>query len=127
MMTQPMLIEIEHQDEVCIFRIKGRFVAGADPELLRAKRDEIGIRNCKRLLVDLRDVPFIGSTGIGFLVGLYTSITRNPGGRFVLVGPHPRVREVLELTRLNTIIPMAADFASGLAVLRAELANAKGR
>ena len=123
-MSQPMVIEIEHQDDVCILRITGRFVSGEDPKLLCAKKDEINSRNCKRLLVDLREVPFMGSTGIGFLVGLYTSITKNPNGRFVLVGPQPHVREVLDLTRLNTILPMAADFPSGLAVLRGQLANA---
>jgi anti-anti-sigma regulatory factor len=41
-----------------------------------------------------------------------------PGGRFVLIGANSRVREVLELTRLSTIIPLAADMSSGLAVLQ---------
>ena len=123
-MSQPMLIEIEPQDDICILRIKGRFPSGADPKLLADKKEEINSRNCKRLLVDLREVPFVGSTGIGFLVGLYTSITKNPGGRFVLVAPQPHVREVLDLTRLSTILPMAADLAAGLAVLRTQLASA---
>jgi len=64
-------------------------------------------------------VPDIGSAGIGFILGVYTS-TKNLGGRFVLVGIRPRVREVLDLTRVSTIIPLAADFASGLVTLRDE-------
>ena len=70
------------------------------------------------VLVDLREVSAIGSMGMGFLVGLYISITKNSAGRFVLAGANSRVREVLSLTRLNTVIPQAADFVSGLAELR---------
>ena len=118
-MRGSMLIELEHREDVCILRIKGRVVTGADPKLLRTL-DEIKNRNCYRLLVDLREVPFIGSTGIGFLVGLYTSATKTRNSRFVLVGSNPRVREVLDLTRLSTIIQLAPDMASGLAALHAE-------
>ena len=55
----------------------------------------------------------MGSTAIGFVVAIYSSVTKNPDGRFVLVGAQPRVREVLDLTRLSTILPMAGDMASG--------------
>jgi anti-anti-sigma factor len=72
------------------------------------------------VLADFNEVPYIDSTGIGFIVGVYTSVTNMPGGRFVLVGPSHRVREVLDLMRLSTIIPIAADEASGLAFLTAE-------
>ena len=41
-----------------------------------------------------------------------------PDGRFVLVGAQQRVREVLDLTRLSSILPLASDMASGLALLR---------
>ena len=118
-MSEPLLIELEHRDDICILHLKGRVVTTADPELIHVT-DEIKSRNCYRLLVDLRDVLMIGSTGIGFLVGLYTSITKIPGGRFVLVSPNQRVRDVLDLTRLSTIIQLAPDMASGLAALHAE-------
>jgi len=62
-------------------------------------------------------VPAIGSMGVSFVVGLYTSVVRGSNGRFVLVGVLPLVRQVLDLTRLSTILPMAPDLASGLAVL----------
>jgi anti-anti-sigma factor len=115
-----MLIELEYQDDVCILRIKGRLITGIDPDYLRARAAEIKSQSCNKVLADLRELLSIGSTGLGFLVGLYTSVTKSPGGRFVLVGASPRVREVLDLTRLNTVIPLVADIASGLAVLREE-------
>jgi|SRR5579871_6546602 len=115
-----MLIEIESQNDVCILRLKGRFVTSTDADYLRSRADEIKIRNYSKLLVDLSDVSSIGSTVIGFLAGLYTSITKKADGRFTLAGANSRVREVLDLTRLSTVIPLAADIATGLASLRGE-------
>lgn len=122
-----MIIEIERQDGVCILRLKGRFVTGADLDHVRAKADEIKSQNCGKMLADLREVTAIGSMGIGFLVGIYTSVTKNPGGRFVLVGLHRRVREALDLTRLSAIIPIAGDIASGLVALHGEEPAAQGK
>jgi anti-anti-sigma factor len=113
-----VIIELNQIDDVCVMRFEGRFVTGTDPEYLRAKLDELKRLACAKVLLDFRDVISVGSTAIGFIVSIYSSVTRNPDGRFVLVGPQPRVGEVLDLTRLSTILPMAGDIAAGMAALR---------
>jgi anti-anti-sigma factor len=126
MLDPPMVIEIEPQiepqDDVCVVRLKGRFVAGTDQSYVQTKLDEIKVlmktRARNRVLVDVAAASAIGSMGIGFLVGLYTSVTKNSEGRFVLTGANSRVRGVLRLMRLDTVLPQAADLPSGLAVLR---------
>jgi anti-anti-sigma factor len=114
----PVAIEVELQDNLCVVRLKGRFVAGTDRGYVLAKLDEIKVRACTKVLVDLEAVSSIGSMGIGFLVGLYTTVTKNPEGRFMLTGANSRVCDVLRLTRLDGVIPQAADFSAGLAALR---------
>ncbi len=118
-MSKQMVIEVEQKGEVCLLRCEGRFVAGTDPQYLRAKRDEVNRLHCKKVLADFREVSDIGSAGIGFIVGIYTSV-RDSGGRLIVVGLRPRVRELFDLTRVSTIIPLAPDVASGLAVLGKE-------
>src|SRR5690242_19172542 len=113
-----MHIEFSQSEDVCVLRFEGRFTTGFDPEFLRAKSEELKQRVCAKVLVDFRDVLSVGSTAIGFIVAIYSSFTKSPDGRFVLVGAQPRVREVLALTRLSSIIPMAPDMASGMAALR---------
>ena len=116
-----MLIEIEHGDEVCVLRLSGHFRPGENLDYVSAKSAEIRSHDCKKMLVDLRELRSIGSMGMGFLVSVYTYvIKRSGGGRFILVGANRRVHEVLDLTRLNTIIPLAADLPAGLAALRDE-------
>lgn len=113
-----MVIELDQIDDVCVLRCEGRFTTGSDPEYLRTKADELKTLGCGKVLVDFREVVSVGSTAIGFLVAIYSSVTKSPEGRFVVVGTQPRVREVLDLTRLSSILPMANDMASGLAALR---------
>lgn len=113
-----MLIEVHQTDDVCILRFEGRFTTGVELEYLRNKGDELKQQSCGKVLVDFRDVGSVGSTAIGFIVAIYSSVIAKPEGRFVLVGAQPRVREVLDLTRLSSILPLAADMASGLALLR---------
>jgi anti-anti-sigma factor len=115
-----MLIEIEIQDDVCVLRLKGRCVAVTDPDYLRSQAEQIKAGNHSKLLVDLSEASGIGSTVIGFVVELYTSITKKTDGRFTLAGANSHVRNVLDLTRLSTVIPLAADTRSGLAALRGE-------
>jgi anti-anti-sigma factor len=119
-MVDSMLINIEHYDCVCILRCKGRFVAGPEMDYMQTKLDDIKQLACTKVLADFRDVSSVGSMGVTFIVGIYTSVVRKPGGRFVLVGASSQVRHVLELTRLNTVIPQASDVASGLSGLGVE-------
>ena len=113
-----MIIELQQKDDICVVRFQGRIATGADLEYLRTKLEEIRNRRSDKVLADFREVSSIGSTGLGFVVGVYTSVVKVPGGRFVLIGANARVREVLDLTRLSTIIPLAQDMSAGLAVLQ---------
>src|ERR1700735_3833483 len=119
-MVDSMLINIEHYDRVCILRCKGRLVAGPELDYMQTKLDDIKKLACTKVLADFRDVSSVGSMGVTFIVGIYTSVVRKPGGRFVLVGTRSQVRHVRELTRLNTVIPQASDVASGLSALEVE-------
>jgi len=120
----PISIDIEHGEDVCILRCKGRLAPGPELEYIQERLEQLKVIACRRVLADFQEVSSIGSMGVGFLVAVYTSVIRNGGGRFVLVGARPFVRQVLEVTRLNTVIPVAADLTSGLAMLRGEAAKA---
>lgn len=113
-----MLIEVHQTGDVCTLRFEGRFTTGVELEYLRGKADELKQQTCGKVLVDFREVVSVGSTAIGFIVAIYSSVIAKPDGRFVLVGAQQRVREVLDLTRLSSILPLANDVASGLALLR---------
>jgi anti-anti-sigma factor len=113
-----MHVEIEHQNDVCVLRLTGRFVTATDVNYLKSMTEQIKTSNHRKMLIDLGEVASMGSTLIAFIVDLFTSTTKNADGRFMMAGANARVREVLDLTRLSGVIPMAADTQSGLARLR---------
>ncbi|MGD1069246.1 MAG: STAS domain-containing protein [Bryobacteraceae bacterium] len=113
-MAGPALFEAEQRGDIGIVRISGRLATGADIDFSQKAR-EIKSLGCGKLVVEIGGVDSTGSSGIGFFVDLYTSIAKNPAGRFVLAGPSPRVLEVLRITRLSTVIPIARNLEEGLA------------
>ena len=122
--TRQGLVEIEQKDDVCIIHISGRLATGAEDCHLGMKAQAIKSLGCRKIVADIRKLDSTGSSGIGFFVELHTSTTRN-GGCFVLAAPSPRVLEVLTLTGLSTIIPIASDLAAGLAFCAREADKAK--
>ena len=90
-----MFIDIEQHDRYCILRCKGRFVAGPEMDYMQTKMDEIKRLACIKLLADFQEVTAVGSMGVAFIVGVYTSVIRKACGRFVLVGAGPRATQGL--------------------------------
>jgi anti-sigma B factor antagonist len=70
----------------------------------------------KLLLVDLRNVSFIGSMGIRSLV-VPAQAVRRRGGKMVLMAPPPMVEEVLKTSNIHEIIPIVPDVEAAAAVL----------
>jgi anti-sigma B factor antagonist len=112
-----MVIEFQVAGEICFIRIKGRFATGQDPAYLREKTEEIKNLGCLKVLADFKEVPFIDSTGIGFLIAVYTSIVRNEHGTFVLANANPHVLEILTLTKLSNVFSIFPDETSALEAL----------
>jgi anti-anti-sigma factor len=113
--TRHMAFEIERREDICVVRISGRLATGADADCLQMRAREIKSLGCSKLIADIRGLDSTGSSGISFFLDLYTSMTKNTAGRFVLASPSPRVLEVLALTGLSTVIPIVDDLAAGVA------------
>src|ERR1700733_10220021 len=97
-----MDVTFETDGAVCILRLTGRFATGQDAEYLRQKTEELRKQACQTIIADFSNVAYIDSTGIGFLIAIYTSMLRDGKARFAIAAPNHRVREVLSLTKLDT-------------------------
>lgn len=70
-----------------------------------------------RILVCLKHVPYIDSTGLGVLVGVFKRTTES-GGQFVMCCAEPQVQKVFEISGIDQLIELHPDEESGLAALR---------
>lgn len=81
--------------------------------LLRALMDQLD-QGRHRLLLDMRDVTFCDSTGLGVLIRVQQRAAA-AGGWLRLVAPVPAVRRALEITNLDRLIPAYATTAEAVA------------
>jgi anti-anti-sigma factor len=96
-----------------IFRLSGPFTArdmygSLTPVGLRNMLDFNSMPNDAPPVVnilDLTEVPYMDSAGLGIVVGHYVSCHRK-GIRLIAAGLSPRVRELFKMTRVDTTIPM---------------------
>ncbi len=114
-----MLVDFEYRGDICFIRLEGRFAPAQDSLYLHTKAEELKTSGCVKILVDFAGVDYVDSTGIGFLIGIYTSVKKSPLGQFALAGANRRVREVLELTRLAQVIQIYPDEKAALEALGA--------
>lgn len=114
-----MLVEFDYRGDICMLRLHGRFATGQDTLYLHTKAEELKTSGYHKILVDFSGVDYVDSTGIGFLIGVYTSVKKNPLGQFALANANRRVREVLELTRLAQVIQLYPSETAALEALNA--------
>ena len=67
----------------------------------------------KNLLLNLRDLTYFDSSGIGELFGCFTTV-QSQGGALKLSNPSERVRNLLQLTRLNTVVTVIEDESAAI-------------
>lgn len=88
--------------------IAEQFKATIEKELAAAK-----INN---LILDLQDVTFIDSSGLGAILGRYKMLSEKQG-KMVLLNPQPGVKRILELSGVLRIINIYADLSVALAAI----------
>ncbi len=99
---------------VTVLDLSGRITLGEGSVQLRdAVRDLIG-KGQKNILVNLGDVNYIDSSGLGELVSAYTT-ARNQGARLKLLKLTKKVHDLLQLTKLYTVFDIYDDEASAIA------------
>ena len=112
-----MRIELKFSDDVAIVRLSGKFLAGSDGPFLRQKVKDLIEAGTKELVIDFEDVPYIDSTGLGFLAGSHAT-TKMAGVSMVLANLNPYVRKVLDGVQLSQFFVIARDEAAALAMLK---------
>ena len=101
-------------DGVTIVDLSGRITLGEGSVVLRDTVKDLSSKGDKKILLNLGDVTYIDSSGIGELVSAYTSV-RNAGGELKLLNLTKKVHDLLQITKLYTVFDISDDEASAIA------------
>ena len=91
-----------------VIDLKGKLTGGPEAETFRDVFKSLVQQGKKRVIINMRDVEWISSTGIGTLIRGYKTI-REAGGDFVIAHVSERPQQVFNVLRLDQIFKIAVD------------------
>jgi anti-sigma B factor antagonist len=103
--------------QVIVVDLSGRIILGEGSALLRKTVRELLEEKRIKIVLNLGDVDYIDSSGIGELVSAYTAV-KNRGGDLKLLNLTKKVRDLIQLTKLYTVFDVYTDEPSAIGSFR---------
>ena len=104
-------------DGITIVDLSGRITLGEGSVLLRDVVRDLVTKGQRKILLNLGDVTYIDSSGIGELVSAFTTV-RNQGGELKLLNLTKKVHDLLQITKLYTVFDVKDDEAAAVAAFK---------
>src|SRR6478672_4910632 len=105
--------EVRQAGDVSIVDLAGRITLGEGSGLVRSTIKELVASGRKNILLNLKNVTYLDSAGLGEVVGAYATVT-NVGGNIKLLHPQAKVHDLLQVTKLYTVFVAFADEVEAL-------------
>jgi anti-sigma B factor antagonist len=97
-----MQIDERTAGDVVVLDVKGRVMLGEGDEILKDKVNALLTQGRKKIVLNLADVPYIDSAGLGEIVRTFTTVSR-AGGSLKLLNLTKRITDLLSITKLLTV------------------------
>ncbi len=101
-------------DGVTVVDLSGRITLGEGSVVLRDQVRDLLAKGQKRILLNMEEVTYIDSSGIGELVSAFTTV-RNQSGELKLLSLTKKVHDLLQITKLYTVFDVKDDEAAAVA------------
>ncbi|MGH9318643.1 MAG: STAS domain-containing protein [Vicinamibacteria bacterium] len=97
-----MRIDERAVDGVTILDLHGKMLIGEGDELLREKINQLVENGTQNIVLNLAEVPYVDSAGLGEIVRCYTTVSRK-NGKLKLLNLTKRIHDLLSITKLLTV------------------------
>ncbi len=105
-----MKIDERAVDGVTILDMHGKMLIGEGDELLREKINSLVENGTAKIVLNLAEVPYVDSAGLGEIVRCYTTVSRK-NGELKLLNLTKRIHDLLSITKLLTVFDTYEDEA----------------
>ncbi len=96
--------KVRRVGNVAIVDLSGKITLGESTGILRDELKSLMSQGSKNIVLNLKDVTYVDSAGLGELVGAYTTAS-NQGGSVKLLNLQGKMRDLMQITKLHTIFP----------------------
>jgi anti-sigma B factor antagonist len=101
---------------VLLLKLSGTITMGSQLQSFEWAVEEETKKNNNRIVVDLSQITYLDSAGVGVLVGCH-GVAKNSGGAMRLAGPTDRVKAIFKLTGLEKVLHIDATLDAAVAAL----------
>lgn len=108
-----VILTTRAKGDVIIVDASGKLTLGEGTSALRTKIRELVDAGSRKIILNLADVSYMDSSGLGELIGAHTTITRAEG-KMQLLNLAKRVHDLLKLTKLYTVFEVFEDEAAAV-------------
>ncbi len=112
-----MKVAIRQVDGITILDLSGRITLGEGSITLRDSVRDVLAKGSKNILLNLAQITYIDSSGIGELVSAFTSV-KNAGGELKLLNLTQKVHDLLQITKLYTVFDIWDNEASAITAFK---------
>ncbi len=113
-----MMYTQEHSGNVVIFRLEGSLMGDSTQQQFKDTLLRLLDGGQKHFVLDFSHVRNVNSAGLGSLITLF-SRTRSMNGEFILASIPQNVKNLLHITRLDTVFPIAETVEEALSKIKA--------
>jgi anti-sigma B factor antagonist len=100
-----MKLKTKEMKGVIVIELDGNVMGGPDATALNDYLHQLITEDKKKVVVDLKEVSFINSSGLGMLIGGLTTL-RHSGGELKLARASKKVETLLEMTKLHKVFDL---------------------
>ncbi len=101
-------ISIRHVENVAVVDLAGRVTLGEAAGTLRDTIKDLVSKDSRNILINLAEVGYIDSSGLGEIVGAFATVS-NRGGRLKLLNLQQRVHDLMQITKLYSVFETFTD------------------
>jgi anti-sigma B factor antagonist len=112
-------LEVRKIDDVAVFDMNGRLCVGDPLLLLRNAVKRTLDEGTNKVVINLGGVSFMDSSGLGELITAHSSM-QNGGGSMNLLNPSKRMKELLQMTKLDHVFQSFDDEVLSVQELRSQ-------
>ncbi len=107
---------LEEKDGLAIFKIKGNLIEKSQAIPLLEDVEECIMKDINQLILDMTDFRYLNSTGLNIFINILTKARRS-GGEVVICSVSPKIKELLIITKLNTIFLVSEKLEDAIKLL----------
>jgi anti-sigma B factor antagonist len=112
-----MKVATRQVDGVTILDLSGRITLGEGSVTLRDSVRDLLTKGSKKILLNLGNITYIDSSGIGEMVSAFTSV-KNADGELKLLNLTKKVHDLLQITKLYTVFDIKDDEATAIGAFK---------